>query len=464
MARIKSEKHVEYLALEGGGGKGIAFVGAIIALQKLKVLPINIEEKNKNLLRGISGTSAGSITAFCLAIGMTGEDIVEIVENGIQYDGKTVTLDDFFDGPNVGQSRSVINGKPSSESTNYGDIIVLLNKVGFSSYKLFIKKIKDLKSLISSLLPILLGPTAMMLTQNALLRKVLPYLEHYILNLIIDKGLFPGFKIREFFTMVMNKHFVDKIKENSQNSTIPDGSILTFQQLYDYTGIEFIVAGTNISTHKPEYFSYKHTPDFPVVEAVAISMNVPFAYKPIKIEGNVNGSQDEKYNKRYQGLWMDGGTLNNLPMHAFDEYSPYKCSGDDELKPLHPGVLALRLTEPIKEPDECKGILDKLIRTGKDLDWGYSFFDFFGDFLNTVMFHYPEEGQIRTKNEREQTIEINTYCLSMMEFNPPKEKIAKPTWEAYKNIMEYFGYDPSPNKLVDYHNEDLVSYFTSKLK
>ena len=62
---------VQYLAFEGGGGKGVAFLGAIRALESIKIndvgiLPILPEGNNQ--IKGITGASAGAITALFLSI------------------------------------------------------------------------------------------------------------------------------------------------------------------------------------------------------------------------------------------------------------------------------------------------------------------------------------------------------------------------------------------------------------
>ena len=50
-----SRENVAYLALEGGGGKGVAYLGAIRALETIKILPIDINQPGKNRVLGISG-------------------------------------------------------------------------------------------------------------------------------------------------------------------------------------------------------------------------------------------------------------------------------------------------------------------------------------------------------------------------------------------------------------------------
>jgi Patatin-like phospholipase len=72
---------IRYLALEGGGGKGFAYLGALQVLEKLKVM---------EHIDGVSGTSAGAITALMIAMGMTAEEI----DNELKND-----FNKFFDPP-----------------------------------------------------------------------------------------------------------------------------------------------------------------------------------------------------------------------------------------------------------------------------------------------------------------------------------------------------------------------------
>ncbi len=116
---------LEYIALEGGGGKGAVYKGAIVALEKLfdqawheeellrikdgklirpPVVPELLEpanvlkspgeesrgptsildyyERNSNRkIKGISGSSAGAITAFPLALGLSSDDIDKILKS-----------------------------------------------------------------------------------------------------------------------------------------------------------------------------------------------------------------------------------------------------------------------------------------------------------------------------------------------------------------------------------------------
>jgi len=112
--KIKPED-VHYLAFEGGGGKGVTYLGAIMALEDLKVLPIDIDKPEKNQIKGISGASAGAITALLLGLGYTSADMGNLLS-------EPKIFNDFFDKPDkLGRYRSVSrkNLSDSIEFTYY---------------------------------------------------------------------------------------------------------------------------------------------------------------------------------------------------------------------------------------------------------------------------------------------------------------------------------------------------------
>ncbi|XP_078604523.1 uncharacterized protein LOC144878118 [Branchiostoma floridae x Branchiostoma japonicum] len=71
----------ENLVLEGGGAKGIGYVGALKALEDAGIL---------SQIKRLAGTSAGAITASFLAIGMTPEEILDELSG---VDLQNMTLD-----------------------------------------------------------------------------------------------------------------------------------------------------------------------------------------------------------------------------------------------------------------------------------------------------------------------------------------------------------------------------------
>ena len=88
---------VRYLAFEGGGAKGIAFIGALAALEALGVRPaLGLSGS----VLGVSGASAGSMTAFLYAMRFTPEQLIDI-----QMADKAFTR--FFQRPDPNVIRAV---------------------------------------------------------------------------------------------------------------------------------------------------------------------------------------------------------------------------------------------------------------------------------------------------------------------------------------------------------------------
>jgi predicted acylesterase/phospholipase RssA len=89
----------------------------------------------------------------------------------------------------------------------------------------------------------------------------------------------------------------------------------TFKKLASISHSNLVLTGSNISNGHPLYFSNNKTPNFPVCEAVAITQNFPFLWKPIV---GLYPRDDTNQYLTYSGFLVDGGLLNNLPMNAFD--------------------------------------------------------------------------------------------------------------------------------------------------
>jgi predicted acylesterase/phospholipase RssA len=143
-------------------------------------------------------------------------------------------------------------------------------------------------------------------------------------NLIWDRGFFSGFSVREFFYEMMifaatrDTHFQrgliseGKLKieiakqlrrdfssfafgKRDENSYLDKVDLellkyiqnITFAEFYKLTKIDFAVGVTNHSTGQPLIFSNKYTPNYLVMEAVAASMTIPPAIKPLYNEGIV---------------------------------------------------------------------------------------------------------------------------------------------------------------------------------
>jgi len=87
-ARKLTAEDIEYLALEGGGGKGFAYLGAIDILEKIKGKD---GRSVMDRVKGFAGASAGAITAFLLSIGYDFKSLSAFL--------KDTDFDSFYDPP-----------------------------------------------------------------------------------------------------------------------------------------------------------------------------------------------------------------------------------------------------------------------------------------------------------------------------------------------------------------------------
>lgn len=396
---IAKPQDIAYLAFEGGGGKGVTYVGALKALEELGVLPIDIEKPGKNQIKGISGGSSGAIVSLLVAMGIRSTDLEEILTNSATFNG-------FFDGPLMGQSRMVnrqnqpdqkVNPSPnlSPEMSILPPVFILLIKRGLFGQK-----------------------------NSAIVKKLYTYPEGYLHNLLYDRGLFPGFAMRTFLSNKIDLFLRQKLADIEGNVT---GANLGFDLFYKMTGVDLVVTGSNLTKHRPGVFSRRHTPKFPVAEAVGLSSSYP-VFKPVYVEADVPVGGPNARADDYHGFWADGGLSNNFPLHAFDYLQPPVSTNYPSLRPLHPKMLGLRLTEG--PPGRIQSSSEKIVTFSMIRRHA-------GDLISTML--YPSEsGQIRSPEEEEQTIDLFTYDLETLEFAPSLEKRKVPIDAAADAVHSYF--------------------------
>lgn len=79
---------------------------------------------------------------------------------------------------------------------------------------------------------------------------------------------------------------------------------ITFAKLYESFPIELVMVGSNITESKSIYFSYKETPNMLILDALRISISVPFKFTPIRYNNNI---------------CVDGAIYNPYPIEYFSD-------------------------------------------------------------------------------------------------------------------------------------------------
>lgn len=328
-------EEVEYLSFEGGGGKGNAFLGAIRALEDQSVL--RFENGLPRGVKGISGASAGAITAMLLGTGHTSLEIASILK---------ADFEEFFDGPDP--SMKFIPG----------------TRMGFQkngpAYSRFLIEKEHLVNTLLHMIPVVPDFLLKMMLKDFImddgtkLREKIEGSEWYtrfishepvykvrLLNLILDNlgdfrdsvfmdfGLFNGMKIHYFFNYIIDmKMQPDPTKTlagwASSFSLQRDPRVRwwTMKEVVDKFGIDLKFTAVNFRTGNVQILSRDTTPSLPIATAVRMSMSLPLIFKPVIIDKtyavhiaptNVGGVAEETW----EGTWVDGGYFDNAPIRIF---------------------------------------------------------------------------------------------------------------------------------------------------
>jgi len=253
-----SKDRIRNLIFQGGGIKGLAYVGALERLEKEPDL------LKFNEIERIGGTSAGAIVAVLLCCGYSLNAIAEIFKSDDSSDDridkklniKKLLLD------------SAIFRKEDLESL----IQKFKNTFESGTGIEFIRKLNW--SLVSN---------------QDLLNNIVKSFEE-------NKGLFSGNKFRDWIDcLIQEKLGVENAKFVDLQAKIEKNEASEYKYLF--------LTGSNLTTRKCQIFSHLHTPNMIISDAVRISMSIPFIFYPIR---------------HLDSLYVDGGLFQNYPIRLFD--------------------------------------------------------------------------------------------------------------------------------------------------
>jgi predicted acylesterase/phospholipase RssA len=305
----------------------------------------------------------------------------------------------------------------------------------------------------------------------------------YITSLLNDRGAFSGFNVSRILTVKMQQ----LLKQNFGCDLDYDRCRrLTMFDFVNITGNDIRLAGANLARQMPVFWSGYNSPDMPIIDATCMSMAIPLAFKPTfnngwskrwAVQGTVDTfgrvkltrksadiysdidkdttPQDSSYNRYFRGFYNDGGTLQNLPIHAYD----YWKNEDDYMQkivPLNPHIFAIRCSGgmPFDQDEDPFYKKDLLYAMYKEMDrkmhlkdtikgekqetplnesdknllffeenWDFRFsgiIKFAKTIMNTLMYDM-EEGQIRSAEELKQTMNLFSYGIGLFDFTAPTE-------------------------------------------
>ena len=105
------------------------------------------------------------------------------------------------------------------------------------------------------------------------------------------------------------------IKEKTGNENI------TFEELHQKGFKDLYITGTSLNKQKAVVFSYESYPKMKVNDAVRISVSIPLYFEPVYIDSLGKTFDHPRQNQGFD-MMVDGGVLENFPIHIFDKQHP----------------------------------------------------------------------------------------------------------------------------------------------
>jgi predicted acylesterase/phospholipase RssA len=202
---------------------------------------------------------------------------------------------------------------------------------------------------------------------------------------------------------------------------------LTFEAFEREFRVQLAVTGTNLETLTSHVFSAATTPLFSVVDAVRLSMSLPYCiFKPLIIReddpllprvlgaGERLRERDPVSNNHERhplvGVWVDGGLFNNIPSHVFDR----EARGGE--------TLSLRLDSNLQTlPVAVNDITD-----------------YYRRFPGGLLFGSGEALASRSYDNKYRSIALDTGDLGLLSFSPSAAEAAAVRRSAVEYVFRYF--------------------------
>ena len=169
------------------------------------------------------------------------------------------------------------------------------------------------------------------------------------INFIEDWGACPGNYLLDLLGNL--------IKQKTGN---PDYSL---EDLYRDKNFKLVCATTDMCEEKTIYLyagnPVKEYSNIPVRKAVRMSMGIPFLYEPIELN---------------DGLFVDGGVLDNFPLHVFDGDYPGDPKARLNICTPNPKVLGIKI---MTSDEQLNYDIMPKQKFAKMTDYGMSFIDTF---------------------------------------------------------------------------------------
>jgi len=384
------------LVFQGGGVKGIAYVGALERLQEEKGCLENI--------RRVGGASAGAITALLVGLGYSVTDIKHMmgIERPASCDLPDLNFKSFLDG-------------------DYGNLILgaknkdLTLLVGEQQAKT-LQKLRDIDGGLVGLARVFDGT---IWKGASAVKQAYDKIAGVYRQLNSELGLCPGIQLRTLFENLIRRKIKEKAGYEILNATFKD-----LAQFADFKELYFI--GVNTLTGEPETFCLENTPNMVIADAVRISMSIPGVFKPHPMV-----TKDERGQLvSSTTLYVDGGVLLNYPVDLFDSYQYTAAYQHNKTahEPKHPMVneetLGLSLVSS-EQKSRYEGELKPLgeTTTGDSQQQAQTLVEHINGLIKAI--YEKQETDHARKGDQFRTIYIDTLDVGTVDFDKVEQRATK---------------------------------------
>ena len=292
------------MVFEGGGAKGMVFVGSLQAL-----------EAQGHTAGRLVGTSAGAITATLLSIGYTSSEMKRALEE------KDANGEPMF---------ASFMDKPTLDDFTKDDINQSVTKKFFQQINIPLvpEKAEDW-------------------VDEKIIRRLLNLKAYPTLFSFVERG---GLYVGKAFLA----WFRDRLDEKGPYST------LTLAQLHSQPGRgrgrDLSLVATDTSARQMLVLNHRTAPNCPVAWAVRMSMSIPFAWHEVRWESewdpyqtfNDAGTELKSETNLAGHCIVDGGALSNFPINMLTSDEPSVRAVMGDTVPNRDAVLGLLIDEELE--------------------------------------------------------------------------------------------------------------------
>jgi thioesterase domain-containing protein/predicted acylesterase/phospholipase RssA/acyl-CoA synthetase (AMP-forming)/AMP-acid ligase II/tetratricopeptide (TPR) repeat protein len=454
-----NQRHVRNLVFQGGGIKGLAYVGAY------KAFCYALPKQSNNLnaiqhIERVAGTSAGAIFAAALALGFSAEQLAALMADA--------PFARFLDDIKPAVLREA--GFWNKAKGLFDDMVNLGGQVAtFATHPLlYTQRILSAEGLSKG--EVIMGWLSKIMTEHLLAIRDEEIKKDKPNNLVIAT-INSIYGLEESAKITIDEVIKHGLKENQllkltfgQLNALVRADNKRFKHLYT---VALRLQGDNQNDDgKKEGLEVMHSqgkegsgwewPRVLVIDAIRASMSIPMAFVPHQVrECNEHGKLSVHSDNHY----VDGGALKNFPIELFDrfKYLPsfaHGAHGDDEKPESNPFTIGFRLVTPetTDKQKDVNGLLkrmeDKLGKLLGQVQEGIernTAIGFLQDFMS--LYYHAEDIIAEFQNVRAgRTIEMSNGGISTLHFNLSADErnglIAngeKAVQQAYKDI-NFSGY------------------------